>query len=74
MVKKKWYTFAIDLHLDLRAFSRCFNPKQFTIRGHLSEARETKIYRCWYSKDVHRTKCQALAIVRITTKIARIRC
>ena len=27
---------------------------------HLSEERETIIYRCRYSKEVHRTKCQAL--------------
>ena len=43
---------------------------------HLSEEGETTIYLCRYSKDVHRTKCQALTIVRLThspytTKIAR---
>jgi hypothetical protein len=36
------------------------------------------MYRCRYSKDVHRTKCQELTIARLThslytTKIARIR-
>ena len=40
--------------------------------------RETTIYRCRYSRDVHRTKCQALTIARLThsrytRKIARIR-
>ena len=45
---------------------------------HLSEERET-IYRCRYSKDVHRTKCQALTIIRLThfaypTKITRTSC
>ena len=44
---------------------------------HLSEERET-INRCRYSKDVRRTICQALPIVRLThspytTKITRIR-
>ena len=44
----------------------------------LSEESETTIYRCWYSKDVHRTKCQALTVARLThspytTKLARIR-
>ena len=39
----------------------------------------TTIYRCRYSKDVHRTKCQALTIARLTrslytTKLTRIRC
>ena len=32
---------------------------------HLSEERDT-IYRRRYSKDVHRTKCQALTIARLT--------
>ena len=46
---------------------------------HLSEERETTIYRCRYIKDVHRSKCQAPTIARLTpspytTKIARIRC
>ena len=46
---------------------------------HLSEERETTIYCCRYSKDVHRTKCQAPTIARLihspyATKIARIRC
>ena len=44
----------------------------------LSEERETTIYRCPYSKDVHGT-AQSLTIIRLnhcpyTTKIARIRC
>ena len=39
----------------------------------------TLLYPCWYSKDVHRTKCQARTIARLTrslysTKMARIRC
>ena len=47
--------------------------------AHLLEEGETTIYRCRYSKDDHRTKCQALTIVSLThspytTKIARIRC
>ena len=45
----------------------------------MSEERETAVYLCRYSKDVHKTKCQALAIASLThspykTKIARIRC
>ena len=45
---------------------------------HFSEERET-IYLCLYSKNVHRTKCQALTIAKLThspytTKIARKRC
>ena len=60
-----WYTvhlynmivcFAFTLHFKCRAFSRRFYP----------EERETQIYRCRYSKDVHRTKCQALTITRLT--------
>ena len=47
--------------------------------GGLSEEIETTIYLCWYSKEVHRTKCKALTIARLThtlytTKMARIRC
>ena len=45
----------------------------------MSEKRETTIYRCGYSRDIHRTMCQALTITRLThspyaTKIGRIRC
>ena len=45
----------------------------------LSEEGETTIYLRRYSKDVHRTECQALTITRLThhlytTKIARIKC
>ena len=37
------------------------------------------IYRCWYSKDVQRTKSPVLMIARLihslyTTKVARLRC
>ena len=37
--------------------------------GHLADAfnQQVKtIYLCWYSKDVHRTKCKALTIARLT--------
>ena len=45
---------------------------------HFSEEGVTTIYRYRYSKDVHRIKCQALTIARLThspftTKVARIR-
>ena len=45
---------------------------------YFSGERETTVYLCHYSKDVHRTKCQALSITRLThspyiTEIARIR-
>ena len=46
----------IDLHLG--AFSRRFYPKWLTISTFVRR-RET-IY--WYSKDVHRNKCQAITI------------
>ena len=50
-----------------------------TDKVHLTEESETRIYLCWYSKDVHRTKCQAIKIARLshspyTTHIARVRC
>ena len=40
---------------------------------------KASIYLCWYSEDVHRTKCKALRIPRLThslcaTKITRIGC
>ena len=45
----------------------------------VQKTQETTIYLCRYSKDVHRTKYQALTITRLThspytTQIARIRC
>ena len=39
-----------------RAFSGRFNPKRFTISTFV--IRSETIYRCRYSKDVHRTKCK----------------
>ena len=67
---------ALRFTFTLRAFSKRFYPKRFTI---CQKKDKTTIYRCWCSKDVHRTKCQALSIVRLThslytTKLARIRC
>ena len=61
----------------LRAFSRRFNAKRLTIQ-YICQKKETTIYHCPYSKDIHRTKCLALTIVSLThspytTKIARIR-
>ena len=49
---------------------------QSDLQVHLSEETETTIYHCWYIKNVHRIKCRALTIVRLThflytTKIAR---
>ena len=60
-----------------RAFCRQFYPKRLTI-SRFVRRRETTICLCLYSKDVHRTKCQALIITRLThspysTKIARIK-
>ena len=55
----------------LRAFSRHFHPKRLTKSK--CQKKETIIC-CGYSKDVRRTKCQALTITRLlhflyTTKI-----
>ena len=50
----------ITVSLTLRAFSRRFYPKHLIISELLR--RREKLYRCWFSKDVHRTKCQALTI------------
>ena len=69
------------MNLHLGRFCRRFIPKivdSSSDKVHLSEERET-INRCRYSKDVHRYKCQALTITRLShslykTKIARIRC
>ena len=74
----KYYLYFYFLHFG--AFSRCFYPKRLAIITFLRRRRNNHIlYCCRYSKDVHRTKCQALTIVRFThspytTKIARIRC
>ena len=56
----------------------CFCPERLTISPFVRR-RETTIYLFGYSKDVNRTKCQALTIIRLThspytTEIARIRC
>ena len=44
---------------------------------HLSEERETTIYHCRYSKDVHRNKCQdvqsAYINIRITTYVCTLK-
>ena len=39
-----------------RAFSRRFYPKRLTISTFV--IRSETIFCCWYSKDVHRTKCK----------------
>ena len=39
-----------------RAFSRCFYPKRLTISTFV--IRSETLHRCWYSKEVHRTKVQ----------------
>ena len=73
LLSPHWFTFTFTS----RAFSRCFYPKQLTISTFVRR-RERTIYLCGYSKDVHRTKCQALTITRLThslytTEIVRIR-
>ena len=50
-----------------------------TYNKYICQKKATTIYRCQYSKDVHRAKCQALTISRLThslytTKISWIRC
>ena len=50
-----------DLHLGLLADAFIQSNLQLV---HLSEEGET-IYRCRYSKDVHRNKCKALTIARL---------
>ena len=53
-----------DLHLHyIKHSANDFFPRRLTV--HLSEERET-IYRCRFSKDFHRNKCQALTIIRLT--------
>ena len=42
------------------AFSRYFYPKRPTISTFVR--RHRNIYRCWDSKDVHRTKCHVLSL------------
>ena len=64
----------VTLHLHTGNLADAFIQNDL----HLSEERET-IYLCRYSKDVHRTKCQALTTPSLTrspytTQIARIRC
>ena len=71
-----WF-YVLYFTFTFKPFSRHFHPKCLTINIHLSEERET-IYRCWFSTDIHRNKCQALAIARLTpspytTKIAEKR-
>ena len=66
------FTFA----LTFRAFRRHFYPKQVTTSTYVLGT--TISCRCWYGKYIHWTKCQALAMSRLThspyaTKIARIR-
>ena len=68
MIKLRNYTSTFTF----RAFSRRFNQIDLLISV-------IKIYCCLCSKEVHRTKCQALTTARLThspytTKIARIRC
>ena len=50
------------LHLHLRHLANAFIQSELLL-VHLSEERETTIYRRWYSKDVHRNKCQALELL-----------
>ena len=49
-------------------FSRRFYPKGLTISTFVIRS-ETIIYHCWYSKDVHRNKRQALTITRLTDSL-----
>ena len=53
------HTFTLKLKFK---FSRRFYPTELQ-SVHLSEERETTTHCCRYSKDVHRTKCQALTNV-----------
>ena len=60
----------VILTFTFRAFSRRFYPEWLTrsifVRREREKTRKTTIYLCQYSKDVHRTKCQALTITRLT--------
>ena len=46
----------VTLRFTFRAFSRRFYPKWLTVSTFV--IRSETIYRCRYSKDVHRTKCK----------------
>ena len=48
---------SFDLHFKLSVYHlQRFYPKRLTISTLV--IRSETIYRCWYSKDVHRTKCK----------------
>ena len=63
--RASWTGSLSTFSFTFRAFGRRFYPNDLQ-SVHLSEERETTIYRCRYSKDVQRTKCQALTIPRLT--------
>ena len=68
----------LSLHLHCAHLADPFIQSNLQ-RVPLAEEGGTTIYRCRYSKDVHRTECQGKTIAglthsRYTTKLARIRC
>ena len=70
---------SIAVTFTFRVFIRPFLPKATYNKSICQKKRKNNIYRYRCSKDVRRTKYQALTISRLThspytTKIARIRC
>ena len=61
----------LTVHLHLGHLADAFI--QSDLQEHLSEEGETTLDLCRYSKDVHRTKCQALTIVRLTHSLYTIK-
>ena len=57
------FSFLLDSQLHSGHLADSFILSDLQVM-HLSEERETTIYRCWYSQDVHKANCQALTIVR----------
>ena len=57
----------VRLHLHLRHFADA------TYNKSIGQKKEKHQYICQYSKDVHRTKCQALTITE-TARIRRYKC
>ena len=59
------FTFTFTFIFTFRSFSRRFYQKRVTISTFVRR-RKTTIYCCQDSKEVHRTKCRALTISRLT--------